>query len=180
MPTCLFRLACFALLFASCGCAGKRLSDLGTGAALSAATGLPPGVVVDAARRGEAAIDGLFPSVRGDRTCCWVATSARLRARKVAPAKYLDLTIYVPDYPFFERRPQSLTITIERGVAQRRCCFAPGTHTLRFELPERLQTKTGTLLVLIRSRYAFVPAAERVNADTRSLGVVVSRIDFRP
>lgn len=174
----LFCLACCAVLFAS-GCAGKRLSDLGTSTSLATQNGLPPGVVLDAPRRGDAAIDGLFPSVPGDRTCCWIATRARLLARKVAPAKYLDLTIYVPDYPFFERRPQSLAVTIESGDAQQRCCFPPGTHTLRFELPAPVQVKEGTLRVLIRSRFPFVPAAEGVNADTRSLGVVVSRIDFR-
>ena len=179
MPTYLYRLACFALVFAVSGCAGKRSERPWYRRIAVGSDRFATGRRRRGARRGEAAIDGLFPSVPGDRTCCWVATSASLRARKVAPAKYLDLTIYVPDYPFFERRPQSLTVTVEHGVAQRRCCFAPGTHKMRFELTPRLQTKTGTLRVFIRSRYSFVPAAERVNAHTRSLGVVVSRIDFR-
>jgi hypothetical protein len=174
-----------ALLLALSGClTNKRVSDIGTPAPKSTPPGsglLPPGVTVPAEEDVPVEIDGLYPAaVQNDRMCCWIAPLARVRTRKPIATSRLDVTIYVPRFSFFERHPQALTLSIGATRYGRRCCFAPGVHTLSYELPAALRARTGEVVLTFVSDYAFVPSAEHVNSDSRRLGVVLSRVDYPP
>jgi hypothetical protein len=184
------RFACvlsLVLVMLAGGClSGKKMSDIGTPSATPAQSpgatwSIPPGVSVPASRRGAPNIDGLYASfVAGDKMCCWIGTRARVRTLKLAPATQLDLTIYVPDYPFFTKHKQGLAVTIDGSRTQTRCCFGPGVYTLSFELPPSLQQRRGEIALELSTTESFVPLRERINADDRSLGVVLSRVDYLP
>jgi hypothetical protein len=179
-----FSLVALAVALAASGClGGKRLSDIGThdpnvhladGAAL-----LPAGVIVPGFARMPFEVDGLYPStIPNDRMCCWIATHARIRTVKAAPARRVDVTIFVPPYAFFERSPQGITLAIEGTRFSPRCCYGPGIHTLSFDLPANLRPRTGQVVLTLDTLHAFIPAREHVNTDSRSLGVVLSRVDY--
>lgn len=173
-----------AVALGASGClGGKRLSDIGThGPNVGLADGaalLPAGVAVPAVARMPFEVDGLYPStIPNDRMCCWIATHARVRTVKAAPAKRVDLTIFVPPYAFFEHNPQGLTLAIEGARFSPRCCYGPGIHTLSFDLPANLRARIGQVVLTLDTLHAFVPAREHVNTDSRSLGVVLSRVDY--
>jgi hypothetical protein len=49
---------------------------------------------------------------------------------------------------------------------------------LRFALPPEMEKRSGALDLRLRTQYAFVPAHEHVNSDTRALGIIVLRVDY--
>ncbi len=175
----------FAGALALAGClSGKKVSDVGSApTAAPHVSGvlwsLPPGVVVPDAVRGALDVEGLYPStIANDRMCCWLATRARVLSRKTAPAKRLEVTVYVPDYPFFHAHPQGLAVSIDGAPVQRRCCYGPGVYTLTFDLPARMRGKRGDVPLAFATTGDFVPVREHVNADTRHLGVVLMRVGY--
>ena len=92
------------------------MSDIGTQTTASPAGAirLPPGVAVPTARLRENPIDGLYPAREAnDRPCCRIAPAALLNAPKPAGAQTLDLTVFVPDVPFFRNNPQDVTVSID-------------------------------------------------------------------
>ena len=174
-----------ALLLVLPGClTNKRVSDIGTPIPESTAPGsglLPPGVAVPSGEDLPAEIDGLYPAaVQNDRMCCWIAPQAKVRTLKPIVTSRLDVTIYVPRFAFFERHPQALSLSIGAARFGRRCCYAPGVYTLSYQLPPVLRARTGVVVLAFESEYTFVPSVERVNADSRRLGVVLSRVDYPP
>jgi hypothetical protein len=174
----------FACLLFLLGClTNKRISDVGTPApqvrSTSATAWLPAGVTLSRLRQIPYEVDGLYPStVPNDRMCCWIAPRAQVRTMKSVITSRLFLTIFVPPYPFFERHPQGLSLSIGETHFGRRCCFAPGVHTLSYELPSGIRTRIGEIVLMLATDYDFVPANEHVNADSRHLGVVLSRVDY--
>jgi hypothetical protein len=90
------------------------------------------------------------------------------------------LTIFVPPYPFFERHAQGVTLSIGPVHFGRRCCYGPGVHTLSYELPARLKARIGEIVLTLATDYDFVPTNEGMSADSRHLGVVLSRVDYPP
>jgi hypothetical protein len=180
------RMLAFACLLSLFGClADKRMSDIGTTAArvgpTSSAALLPAGVKLPPLHHVPYEVDGLYPStVPNDPMCCWIASRARVRTTKSAVASQVHLTIFVPPYPFFEHHPQGLSLSIGRAHFRRRCCYPPGVHTLSYELPSGIRTRIGEIVLMLATDYDFVPANEHVNADSRHLGVVLSRVDYPP
>jgi hypothetical protein len=171
-----------AALLVLAGCSGKRVSDIGTEASATPADAvrLPPGVTVPAAQLAQAAIDGLYPARSpAERPCCWIAPQALLNAPKTQDAGYLDLTVFVPDQAYFRTHEQGLTVAIAGGKSVRKCCFGPGTYTLRFPLNGTLRSRRGPVQIAIAADRAFVPREQGVNADTRRLGIIVIRVMYR-
>ena len=168
-----------------CGCrAHKRISDIGTAqhnTPIPAGTpwAIPTGIVVSPEERGSRDIDGLYPStVPNDRACCWIGTQARITTMKPASATWLDLTVFVPDYTFFRTHTQSLDVALDDGSYTHHSGLKPGVHTLRFTLPSQLQRRSDNIDLRLRTQYAFVPANEHINSDTRELGIIVLRVDY--
>jgi hypothetical protein len=184
------KLACvlsLLLMTLSGGClSGKRLSDIGASPTARAQSPgpiwtIPTGVSIPASLRGATNIDGLYPSfVANDKMCCWVGTHARVVTLKPAPAAHLDLTVYVPDYPFFAKHKQGLAISIDGDRTQRRCCYGPGVYTLSFDVPPRLRQRRGDVSLQLSTTEEFVPMRERISADPRHLGIVLTRVDYMP
>jgi len=112
--------------------------------------------------------------------CCWVGTHARVVTLKPAPAARLALTVYVPDYPFFAKHKQGLAISIDGDRTQRRCCYGPGVYTLIFDVPARLRQRRGDVPLQLFTTEEFVPMRERISADPRHLGIVLTRVDYTP
>jgi len=182
------KLACvlsLLLMTLSGGClSGKRLSDIGASPTAHAQSPgpiwtIPTGVSVPASLRGATNVDGLYPSfVADDKMCCWVGTHARVVTLKPAPAAHLALTVYVPDYPFFAKHRQGLAISIDGDQTQRRCCYGPGVYTLSFDVPPRLRQRRGDVPLQLSTTEEFVPMRERISADSRHLGIVLTRVDY--
>jgi len=169
-----------AVAFSGC-LSGKRISDIDAPtASATPAVGspwvVPPGVVVAPARRGEREIDGLYPATDPQERCCWLAPSAVVAAEKPAGAGLAIVTVYVPDYPFFETRPQNLTIAIA-GSIEYRGDVSPGVHRLRVALPAP-NGEARTLRFTMHIGRTFVPYAEHLNGDHRALGLILLSITF--
>jgi hypothetical protein len=176
------RLIAVALALSLVGCvSGKKLSDIGaaTPAPSGPAWSIPLGVVASPGATLTSAIDGLYPSVPGDKTCCWVASHATLATRKDAPASRLDVSVFIPDYPFFSAHRQSFRLSLEGSAPVERCCYGPGVATIALDLPAARRAFVGVVPLTVESKYAFVPAHEGVNTDTRALGAIVLRVDYR-
>jgi hypothetical protein len=169
-------------MLASCAwLSGKRISDIDSDipSARPQAWTLPGGVIVPPAERGAREVQGLYPSsVPNDRTCCWLASRARVTSLKAKAASRLEVTIWIPDYGFFRRHPLGVDISIDGEPPKRRCCYAPGAYSLSFALPPRLRRRVGEIPLVFSTSAAFIPRAEGINSDSRRLGFVLLRIDY--
>jgi hypothetical protein len=174
----------FACLLSLVGC-HKQVSDIGTPAPRSTGTSagalLPGGVKLPPLPQVPYEVDGLYPStVPHDRMCCWIAPQATVLTTKSVVALRVHVTIFVPPYPFFERHPQGIALSIGRTPLGRRCCYAPGVYTLSYDLPAKVRTRIGDVALGIATDGYFVPADEHLGADSRRLGVVLMRVDYPP
>ena len=165
-----------------CACAGKRISDIDEPASPSPAPSgpywvVPPGVVVPANQRGAIEVDGLYPSTDPNERCCWIAPHATLVVTKPVGASTAVLTVFVPDYPFFETHPPRLTVNSSN--AQSYAGLDPGVHRLSIQLPDTARTRSAENLALpLRVDRAFVPADQGINSDKRALGIIVLGVGF--
>jgi hypothetical protein len=174
-------LALIGCIFAS-GC-NKRISDIDApGSPAPVPSGpywaVPPGVWVASDLRGTSEIDGLYASSDPRERCCWIAPSATLIAPKTAGTATAILTVWVPDYPFFEAAAQGLSVAIA-GREEHRTALEPGVHRLRFALPDAIRAHAGEVRFALRTDRTFVPYDEHVNADRRALGLIVLGVAYQ-
>jgi hypothetical protein len=180
------RHAAIVLALIGCLCASgcnKRISDIDApGSPSPVPSGpywaVPPGVSVASALRGTTEIDGLYASSDPRERCCWIAPSATLVAPKSAGTATAILTVWIPDYPFFEANAQGLSVVIA-GREERRTALAPGVHRLRFALPDSIRARAGDVRFALHTDRTFVPYAEHVNADRRALGLIVLGVAYQ-
>lgn len=172
------------IVLASC-LAGKRISDIDApGRPARPATGppwsVPPGVAVTAAQRGLPVVRGLYPATTASERCCWIAPHATVGTRVTTWPAELRLDVLVPSYPFFEERPQALTVSVA-GTAHRFSDLGPGVHRLRFDVtPAPNLRHDGIATIELTTERTFVPKAEHVNADVRALGIILLRVSLQP
>ena len=177
-------LASAALTLSLVAClSGKRISDIDAPPSAAppggpAAWSVPDGVAVTADERGSTDIDGLYPSnVPNDRLCCWIAPSANVKTREPKAAGVLILTVFVPEYPFFDDGSQGLRVILG-GHTTKVAGLAPGVHRIEITLLPGARP-AGTVTIGLRTDRTFVPANEHIDADTRHLGLYLLGIAFR-
>lgn len=141
-----------------------------------AASSLPPGVEIDGARPGALA-GGIYAKRPDEQDCCWADREARFRVAKPEPDSDFMLRIYVPDVPAYRRTPQTLSVELG-GWRTRRCCLAPGSHTVLLRLPEALRRRTGTVDVVVRAGESFVPVRAGLGTDPRRLAYILVAARF--
>jgi hypothetical protein len=177
----LFALSLAALLASLSGCTWpKRFSDIDTPTRAHTQNGpvIPTGIRVAARDRHLADIDGMYPTPATDPLCCWLAPDARVLAIKTSPAKRIVITLLEPPFAFFVTHGQTVTISL-KGAQQKFSGLQPGVHRLSIDLDTATSTFVGDLPVSLHFQNVFVPAHEGVNADPRSLGIVLIGITFR-
>jgi hypothetical protein len=180
------RHAAIALVLIGCLCASacnKRISDIDApGSPSPVPSGpywaIPPGVSVAPGFRGTAEIDGLYAASDPRERCCWIAPSATLIAPKAAGTATAILTVWVPDYPFFEANAQGLSVAAA-GREEHRTPLAPGVHRLRFTLPDSIRSQAGGVRFTLHTDRTFVPYDQHFNADRRALGLIVLGVAYQ-
>ena len=141
---------------------------------------MPPGVVVTPSKRGERNVDGLYPATAAGERCCWIAPDATIRLQAPVRPAQLQLDVLVPAYPFFERQPQTLTVSLAT-TTQRFSDLGPGVHRLRIEIAQgRGGRHSGIVTIALHTERSFVPQREGFNADTRPLGLILLDVSLRP
>ena len=139
---------------------------------------VPPGVYVPPGSRGNYEIDGLFAStLRPDPGCCWMSPRARIRFTNEPHATALRLTVFVsPDVPIYREKPPTIAVSMDGHVVAKKCCLRSGATELRVPLFDRYRKGVGPYVLEIRTS-RFVPFKERMNGDTRTLGLILKKLE---
>ncbi len=176
-----YAVALWAMLatYAFTGCLeGKKISDLEAPPAAAPPRGsswiIPTGVGIDAKHRGALESHGLYASTDPHELCCWLAPSARITFAAPRSAVHAVVSFLVPQYPFFYAQPQAIVLRVG-AFRERYADLVPGVHRIGIDLPEHGNAAT----LEVTSERTFVPARERINSDTRALGIVLLSVAYR-
>lgn len=154
-----FRFSCiFASLALLCACGPRdaRYSPKG----LHIAGSVWPPEIVGADKHSS----GVFPvNATQDSTvlCCWLAPQADFRVRKDRHARYLRVTLYVPDVATFRGHPQAIAITFPGFPARSGTrALKIGFNTLKIPIPPAMRNANGPREVALISRSSYRPLGQ--------------------
>lgn len=119
---------------------------------------------------------GVYPAAPGE-TCCFLANSATIVLAKPKSDATAIFTFFVPDFPPFAKASERITMTFD-GIAARPVDVPKGLHDVAVALPHSLAGKTKVHAFLDMS-ISYVPAQIGINADARTLSVVLTRVRYR-
>jgi O-antigen ligase len=104
-----------------------------------------------------------------------MAPETTLRLAPPDGATALVIVFSVPNYAPFRAHPETLTLRVDRGATQRRCCFTIGQHALLLALPPN----QGSVLLHVTAARTFVPRELGLNQDTRRLSILIHGFQYQ-
>jgi hypothetical protein len=139
---------------------------------------VPQGIFVPPGDERKYSFDGLYSSVRPiDPNCCWMEPNSRIHFIKAAFASHIFLTVNVmSDVPLYRKKPPFIKVMLDGKLIAIRTCLPLGDSRIPIVLPPKYRRGTGPYTLLI-STSKFVPAEQGMNGDTRSLGLILKRIE---
>lgn len=134
-------------------------------------SGAPAGVVTPKPVAGY--YSGIYPEDQ-DGSCCWLAAEADFQVRVPAKSRILWIRVSLPPLQLYKSRPESLKVTGAGKVLKVFPKLAIGENLLR--VPIAPDPKERTMQIHLDPGYAFVPAQQHINGDTRLLSVILESI----
>lgn len=146
-----------------------------TGANVAAAVRYPTGVLSEGADA--SSVHGIYPAM-GDDVCCWTGPNVTFRVLADSGATSVHMTLYEPKLGPFATQPQAVSVQDARGhtIASRN--IGIGATAVVLALPPGSVAK-GVATIHLKMSRSFVPKAIGLNADPRTLAIILQSADVR-
>lgn len=123
-----------------------------------------------------AIMQGVYES-SGPGDCCWLAQHAAFTVAEPAGADTLVLFFTIPPFALRHGAPAKLSVTVGGGPAHTLCCFGAGSNVAA--LPVARSPGARDVLIEVSASNPFVPKAIGLNADPRTLTILLQRVQFQ-
>lgn len=133
--------------------------------------GTPAGIVTPKPVAGY--YSGIYPQDQ-DGSCCWLASAADFQVKVPAKATILWIRVSLPPLQLYKNRPESLKVSTSGKLLKIFPKLAIGENLLRIPIAASLEEHT--LQVHLDPGYAFVPAQQHINGDTRLLSIILESV----
>jgi len=118
---------------------------------------------------------GVFPVDRSEASlCCWLAPSASFDVRIPPKTSALMFTFFEPKNVLAVVRSQTVTISINGGMARAAAPIVAGANLVR--VPVLAQEQAHVVGVIVNAAHSFVPAKAGINGDTRELALYLRSV----
>lgn len=103
--------------------------------------------------------------------------NATIHFLKTASATHIFVTVYVMnDVPLYHKQPPFIRIMLDGKTVAMRSGLPIGDTRIQIVLPSKYRGSKGPYALHITTS-KFVPAEQGINGDTRSLGLMLKRIE---